>query len=431
MTTRQKITLEQSEKRQRLNEILAKDTKTPEERAELETLTKRMQELEPELRAAIVAEGEEETRAAAQFGDGETAERRALLRRVTLADYVTAATARMAPQGAAAELNAALDVKLVGDGGGVLVPWAALLGVETRALDFNPETRAFTTTGNNDGPEMQRPILQRLFGPGVMDLLGVRMDSVPVGRSEWPLLTGAASPSQVKEGVAVGAAPAATFAYANLKPKRLTGNYEFTHEMAASVPDIEGALRRDLADAVKASMAQSIINGTAPDATNPQHVEGFLTALTATDLGTGQADAAAYGGLHSQGVDGIHAGTEREVTSVIGDETYQHAAKLYITGSGEAGSELLSRRSGGCMASTYIPDIASKKQTAILHSAGPNGGGVMRGDSVAALWPTLEIVRDNYTKASQGVILTWVSLWDAKVAFRSAAYRAVAIQVQA
>ena len=131
---------------------------------------------------------------------------------------------------------------------------------------------------------------------------------------------------------------------------------------------------------------------------NPQNIEGFLTALTAADLGTGEADAAAYGGLHSQGVDGIHAGTEREVTSVIGDETYQHAAKLYVTGSGEAGSELLSRRSGGCMASTYIPAIASKKQTAILHSAGPNGGGVMRGDSVAAMWPTLEVVRDQYTK---------------------------------
>ena len=82
------------------------------------------------------------------------------------------------------------------------------------------------------------------------------------------------------------------------------------------------------------------------------------------------------------------------------------------------------------MASTYIPAIASKKQTAILHSAGPNGGGVMRGDSVAAMWPTLEVVRDQYTKASQGIVLTWITLWDAKVAFRAAAYKAVAIQVQ-
>ena len=38
------------------------------------------------------------------------------------------------------------------------------------------------------------------------------------------------------------------------------------------------------------------------------------------------------------------------------------------------------------------------------------------------MWPTLEVIRDIYTKASQGVVLTWVALWDAKVAFRSAAY---------
>ena len=50
----------------------------------------------------------------------------------------------------------------------VSVPWEVL------------ESRAFTTTTQNDGSEMQRPILQRLFGPGIMDTLGVRMDSVPV-----------------------------------------------------------------------------------------------------------------------------------------------------------------------------------------------------------------------------------------------------------
>ena len=58
-----------------------------------------------------------------------------------------------------------------GKGGGVAVPWAML------------EARAFTSTADNDGSNIQRPILQRLFGPGVMDILGVRIDSVPVGRS--------------------------------------------------------------------------------------------------------------------------------------------------------------------------------------------------------------------------------------------------------
>ena len=80
----------------------------------------------------------------------------------------------------------------------------------------------------NDGPEAQRPILQRLFGPGIMDLLGVRVDSVPAGRSEWPLITSGVAPAQAKEPDAGAAAVAAGFSFTSLKPKRLTGSYELS-----------------------------------------------------------------------------------------------------------------------------------------------------------------------------------------------------------
>ena len=298
------------------------------------------------------------------------------------------------------------------------VPWAAL------------EVRAFTQTSDNDGPERQRPILARLFGGDVMQALGVRLDEVPAGRTEWPLLTGTVAPAQAKEGDAAAAATAASFTFAALKQKRLTGRYEFTHEMNASVPDIEQALRRDLADAVKASMNQTIINGSAETTQNPERIQGFIGRLgAATDLSSAEATAADYGRLHSLGVDGVHASRETEVMGVISDEVYTHAAGTYITGSGESGSELLSRRSAGCMASTYIPDAVSMKQSAILHAAGPNGAGIMRGDSVAAMWPTLEVIRDIYTQASIGVVLTWVTLWDCRTALRSAAYKHIAIQI--
>ena len=147
-------------------------------------------------------------------------------------------------------------------------------------------------------------------------------------------------------------------------------------------------------------------------------------------LPPGEASAADYGKLHSLAVDGIHASMESEVSSVIGEETYKHAAGLYIAGSGESGSELLKRRSGGCMASSYIPDAASMKQKAILHAAGPNGG-PMRGDSVAGMWAGagLEIVRDFYSNASVGVTLTGIILWDAAVALRASAYREIDIQI--
>ena len=122
---------------------------------------------------------------------------------------------------------------------------------------------------------------------------------------------------------------------------------------------------------------------------------------------------------------------ETEVSSVLGTDVYRHAATVYQAGSGESGSEALKRRSAGCRASSFIPSAANNGQSKgnLFHLAGPNGGGIMRGDSVAAVWPTLEIIRDIYSKASQGVVLTWVALWDAKVSFRSAAYVRVAFDI--
>ena len=421
MTARQRIELRLSEVRSRLNEIagLEGDAFTDEIRGEADALGKEYGDLETRHRSALLSESAEEAEAEGLFADGsqdsDGAELRSLLGRVSLADYLSPALAGVGITGAAAELASALGVPAVGPSGGVNVPWRLL------------EDRAFTTTSANDGPEAQRPILQRLFGPGIMDLLGVRVDSVPVGRSEWPLITSGVAPAQAKEPDAGAAAVAAGFSFTNLKPKRLTGSYELSHELIASVPDVEGALRRDLADAVKSSMNQQIINGASPTTAAPQNVEGLVTALTAED-DTAEADAARYGRLHAEAVDGLHASKETEVMSLIGTATYQHAAGVYISGSGESGSELLMRRSGGCMASTYIPDAASSIQNAILHASGPNGG-AQRGDSVASLWPTLEIIRDIYSKASSGVVLTWVGLWDAKVALREDAYKLVGVHI--
>ena len=434
MTKKQKLWLEMSEKRQKLNALLALAELTDEQRAELETLTKRMQELEVETRAAIVAEADEESRARGLFGpvDGEAGERGRLLRETTLADYLGAATSGGALQGRAAELNAALEVPLVGGKGGIAVPWAMLETPELRAEPRRIEERAFTTTGNNDGSEMQRPILQRLFGRGVLDTLGVRIDSVPAGRVEWPLINGGVSPAQAEEGEAAAAAAAATFVFANLKPKRLTGKYEYTHEQAASVGAIEQALRRDLADAVRSKMSDLIVNGPAPTNADPQHVQGFLATIGEPGDAGAQAEYADYAGAHAAGIDGLHAEMESEVSSVIGTDVYRHAATRYQAGSGESGSEALRRRSMACRASSYIPAAAGGQAKGnLFHLSGPNGGGIMRGDSVAAMWPTLEIIRDIYTQASQGVVLTWVALWDAKVAFRAAAYQRIAFKLTA
>lgn len=426
-----KLQLEQSEVRQQINDYLGKDDDlTDDDRGDLDKLTKRAQHIEIEYRAALVSESADaETRTFKD--DGEGRELRSLLTGVSIGEYLSPATAGIALEGRAREVNQALKLPIIGNSGGIAVPWAVL---ETRDAGEALEKRAFTDTGDYAGGVGQRPILQRLFGPGVMDALGVRIDSVPSGRTEWPLITAGTTVGQVAEGTAAAAAVAATFATETLKPKRLTGRFEYTHEMAAQVVDLEAALRRDLGDNVKSQMNHLAINGN--EATNSHEPSGFFEKLTAPDAPTGVADFSAYAGSHGAVVDGIHASMETEISSVVGLESYRHAAGVYQAGSGESGSEALRRRSMSCMASSYVPNAPASGarqdiQDNIYHLNGPNGGGgMMRGDSVAAMWPTLEVIRDIYSQASQGVVLTWVALWDLEAAFRSTAYARVAFKVR-
>ena len=344
VTNAQKLTIRLSEIRQRLNEIasLEADKVTDEVRAEADRLGTEYQAAETQHRAAIVAEADETRAAEGAFGngDGEPAEVRSLIQRVNIGDYLRPAAAGVGLAGAAVELAGALKVSAVGPGGGTAIPWVILELPEHRASPApRSEARAFTTTGALDGSIVQRPILQRLFGAGIMDSLGVRMDSVPAGRSEWPLITAGVAPVQKAESAAADAAVTATFQTEVLKPKRLTGRYEFTHESAAQVSDMEAGLRRDLADAVKAKMSDRIINGD--EATNAHDVDGFATTLAAPSNAAATSAYADYAGAHAQAVDGIHAGMEGEVSSVIGVDVYQHAASVYDAGSGEAGSEAL------------------------------------------------------------------------------------------
>ena len=304
MTALQKLELRRSEIKSRLGELAALETLTDEQKSETDALTKEFQEKETQYRAALIAEGEKAQ--AKEFGtDGEGAEIRALRSRAPLQDYVMAAVEKRSLEGASGELNDALQVPRVGKNGGIVIPFSVF--IERRAASEDPEKRAFTGTGAYGGGEVQRPILQELFGPGIFDALGVRVDSVPVGASEWPLITGNVAPDQKKEGTAATDATAATFTVATLKPKRLTAEIELTHELIASVVGVENHFRMNLLDALKSKQQNIILNGVAPTNANPQNIEGFFTKLTGADLAAAEATAGDYGGLHALAVDGIHA----------------------------------------------------------------------------------------------------------------------------
>ena len=74
MTILQKLQLRQSEIRQAINTLLGNDARTDDQQGELEKLTGEGQKIEPELRAAIVAEPETEETRSSWKGDAETRE---------------------------------------------------------------------------------------------------------------------------------------------------------------------------------------------------------------------------------------------------------------------------------------------------------------------------------------------------------------------
>ena len=433
MTNAQKLAVRLSEIRQKLNELSALDAPTDEQRAEMLKLGALYPTIEERHRAAIVGESAEaEAREAGAEGadhreTGEGAELRKLQGKARLGRYLLAAAGGVPVDGAEGELLDALSVR-GGVGvqpGAVQVPWSVLLA--------EPEQRASTTTAAYDGPTMQRPILQRLFGPGIFDMLGVRLDTVPQGTSEWPLITSGVVPAQTAEDADAPAAVSYTIAPQSLKPKRLTGRYEFTAEAAASVIDLEGALRRDAADAVMSAMSNQLLNGRFDASARPAEVTGFYARIAAPTDPTAETTYAEYARTPALGVDGLHASMENEVSLLLGTDVYQHSAGIFQAGSGEAAIESVKRRCRSCMASVYVPAADATTHISngnIIHSGGPNGG-AMRGDSIAAVWPTLNLIRDIYTQAASGVtVLTWLSLWDCFTAFRAASYARISYQIQ-
>ena len=131
---------------------------------------------------------------------------------------------------------------------------------------------------------------------------------------------------------------AAAFTIAALKPKKLTGRFEYTHEMAAIVPELEMALRRDLADAIAAQMSTAGHHGQSAPAR--MNVRGFDTAITAAERrGRGGDLQRTMPVCTRRPLTACTPARRCEVSSVVPPDVYRHAATVYQTGSGESGSE--------------------------------------------------------------------------------------------
>ena len=370
-----KLQIEMSEKREKINAFLGKEELTDDERAELDVLTKRAQEIEIELRAALVADGEAEDRARAAF-DGTpatpaTPEAREL-ERITAAasvvDIVAATVAHRATEGATAELQKHLGI------GGDQVPLELL---EVRAADPYP--------GAHDTGEPNQSAVRPGCVPRI-DRCVPRHRTAERGRrpgSSYHVLSTNLTASVPAMPVADGANTAGAFTSAVLEPKRVQGAFVLRREDKARLgPQLEGGFARE-------PWGWSSSNEAGPGITDrrrrvhgcgqPGHRRRRPQSGRGRDLRRFCEVASA------DQVDGLYADTVAGVRILLGPIRLQArlwasyragtAASARLSGD-ESALERIQALSGGVRATSHIPAVAAKIGT------GPRGAR----DRVSPIW---------------------------------------------
>ena len=326
-----------------------------------------MQALEPEMRAAIVAEGAAETRDRTEFGDDpEGRELRALVADASAGAIFAATLEHRATDGRTAELQQHFG----------LAPNQVPLAMLRSAV----ETRAVTPAPGDVGTN-QQPIIPAVFPQSCAAFLGVDMPTVGVGEAVFPVLTtsavvGVPAEGAIPSGTGLDTEGATTGAFAAdvLSPSRLQAAFFYSREDRARFAGMDAALRMNLSEALSDKLDQQILNGT----------EGLLNGTVLANHNVSAVTSyATYRAEFGYGrVDGIYATGIGDIRMVVGSATYGHmAGQFRSTNAGDrAAVEDLMDVTGGVKVSAHVPALSGgNKQNAVIRLG-------MRRDMVAPLW---------------------------------------------
>ena len=401
MTPYQKLLIEQSEHREKVNAVLAVETekRTDEQKADLTKSTDRLRSLEPDLRAAIVADEAGKAKLATEFAeDAEGAELRQLIGGASIGDIFSATIEHRATEGRTAELQQHHHLA------GNQIPLVLLR---------EPVERRAVTPAPGDVGTSQSEIVPGVFPMACATFLGIDMPTVAVGDAVFPVLTsnavvGVPAEGAIPAGTGIDAEGATTGSFTAdvLTPGRLQAAFFYSREDRARFNGMDSSLRQNLGDALSDALDQQILAGTNGLFTGTILANNNVNAVTTFPLY--KADFA-YGR-----VDGKWASTVADLRIVMGSATYAHAATVYRASAGasdsiDAALAVLMGSTAGVKVSAHVPDVASQKQNSVIRLG-------LRRDMVAPIWEGVTLIVDEITKASTGqIVVTAVMLHAVKL----------------
>ena len=385
----QKIQLEMSEKRNKIN---AMATSEDFDGDELDALNKDYAKTEIRFRSAIISEESEKEETATEDMDSEGVEIRQLEGEINVSEYITSAMQGSPLSGEEAEYNAANNLY----GAGVQLPWMALLSRKERGA-MREEHRAATTAPSAD--VIVSSVLQRVFADSAADFLGVSFPSVPAGQAAYPVLTGGVVPVTGADAAAANQT-AATITANDLSPKRASAEYLVALTDILKFRQMEESLRLDLVGAGKEALDKAVVSATG----GSNDVTGFESELTFPTAPTSVSAFADYLSAVYGAVDGRYAQSPGDVRMLVGSSVYAHAASLFQTGSGNSAADRMNAR-----VSPHVSDPTNANvQKAIISRS--------RGRAVAPIWPAMSIIRDEFSGASTGQVKMILNIiWNFKI----------------
>ena len=354
MTPTQRRELAMSKARSKINELLALDELTTEQRADVDALAIEVENLEREKRAAIIAgDGELETRID-DVPDRETRERQELRETASLGRYLIAAGQGRLPSGAELELMQAASVP---DG---TIP-LELFDAPRR------EQRADTLAPATGRGVNLDPILPAIFARAIVPRLGVEMPRIESGGYSTMTISASVTAAATTAGAAF-TPTAGVLTPKNTDPHRVTAGLSLRVEDVARVgqANFESILRQNTQLAMSAQLDALGLTGNNTDP-NPQ---GLYPQLTATDpIPATLADWEAFVSAAATGIDsGPWAESLAEVrycvnndAMVLAETTFQVGGGNQATAGEMSAAAYLRGQSAGFYSSSRMPATASDR----------------------------------------------------------------------
>ena len=347
MTAKQKIELRMSEARSKLNALLdvAIEERSDDQKAEIVSLSESLQSLEPELRAALLAEPEQPETLDAE--KPEDRERRELRGKAKLSGFIAAVLEDRRIDGAELEVSQAFNCS-----GKVPLEMFEREDVGDRAITPSPST---------SDQVLAKPIVPAIFQRSAAAWLGIDMPAVANGDAGFVVL-GTSLSGGPKAKSAAADEQAGAFVVTTAQPRRVTGSFKFTAEDAARLDGMESALTMNLSSVLSDALDNQAINGSG---SGDGSINGLFNRLTDPSApATGQENFARYVTAFGSHVDGTFAVDLGGVRALVGPHTYRHAVSVFRAAESAMTAEgWATDRTGGLRVSGRIAAPASKRST--------------------------------------------------------------------